>query len=202
MIPFIQGGIFMTSERTKDTATKILENSWVKWVHLGLIPAETPLAKSTNVGLGAITNHCVQCRNLNGCCFVKGNHPPHPPHKYCHCELVDIKMPSIKAECAIEKFVEYIFHPVNNKGKKDLFESWGYGIMDSQYLQQEFVRQAQIAYSAGEYELDFVDDYGQRINIEITLKADNGEYVTFNSGWMVYPNGRIVLVTPFGGKIK
>ena len=86
--------------------------------------------------------------------------------------------------------------------QKDLFEGWGYSIMDSQYLQQEFVRQAQIAYSAGEYELDFVDDYGQRINIEITLKADNGEYVTFNSGWMVYPNGRIVLVTPFGGKIK
>ena len=113
---------------------------------------------------------------------------------------VRIKMPSIKAECAIEKFVEYIFHPVNNKGKKDLFESWGYGIMDSQYLQQEFVRQAQIAYSAGEYELDFVDDYGQRINIEITLKADNGEYVTFNSGWMVYPNGLIQLTTPYGGK--
>ena len=110
----------MTSERTKDTATKILENSWVKWVHLGLIPAETPLAKNINVGLGAITNHCAQCRNLNGCCFVKGNHPPHPPHKYCHCKLVDIKMPSIKAECAIEKFVEYIFHPVNNKGKKRL----------------------------------------------------------------------------------
>ena len=72
--------------------------------------------------------------------------------------------------------------------------------MDSQYLQQEFVHQAQLAYSAGEYELELLDKYGQRINIAITLKTNQGEYATFKSGWMVYPNGRIVLITPFGGK--
>ena len=83
-----------------------------------------------------------------------------------------------------------------------MFESWGYSIIDSQYLQQEFVRQAQLAYSAGEYILGVLDDHGQRINISITLKTATGEYVTFKSGWMVYPNGRIVLITPFGGKIK
>ena len=191
----------MTLEQTKETATKILESKWVKWIHEGLAPAETQSAKQANVMLGATTNHCAQCRNLNGCCFVKEKCPT-PTHAHCHCKLEYIKPPSIKAECAIAKFEEYIFHPTNNSGKKDLFESWGYGIMDSQQLQQEFVRQAQIAYSAGAYKLAFVDDYGQRINIEITLKTNNGEYVTFNSGWMVYPNGRIVLITPFGGKTK
>ena len=75
--------------------------------------------------------------------------------------------------------------------------------MDSQYLQQEFARQAQLAYSTGNYELDLLDDYGQRINIEIALeRKDKDGFVMFESSWMVYPNGRIVLITPFGGKIK
>ena len=192
----------MTFERTKETATKILKNDWIKWVHIGLIPAKTASGKSTNAALGTITNHCAQCRNLNGCCFVKGKHPLHPQHKRCHCKLLDINMPSIKAECAIEKFEEYIFHSISNKGKKQLFESWGYSIIDSQYLQQEFVRQAQIAYSSGNYELGLLNQYGQRINIAITLKTDKGEYVSFQSGWMVYPDGQIDVITPFGGKIK
>ena len=191
----------MTLEQTKEYTTKILTNKWVQWVHFGLSPAETSLAKSINVALGATTNHCAQCRNLNGCCFVKGKHPTHPAHKYCHCKLVEIKTPPIKAECAIEKFEKYLFHPINNKGKKELFESWGYSIIDSLYLQQEFVRQAQLAYSTGNYELDLLDDYGQRINIEITLeRKDKDGFVMFESSWMVYLNGRIVLITPFGGR--
>ena len=53
----------------------------------------------------------------------------------------------------------------------------------------------------GDYELDRLDDYGQRINIEIKLKRkDKNEYVTFYSGWMVYPNGKIILTTPYGDK--
>ena len=74
--------------------------------------------------------------------------------------------------------------------------------MDSQYLQQEFIRQAQLAYSVGNYELGLLDQYGQLINITITLKTDSGEYVTFKSGWMVYPEGKIELVTPYGGKAQ
>ena len=49
--------------------------------------------------------------------------------------------------------------------------------MDSQYLQQKFVRQAQIAYSAGNYELGKLDEPGQRINIAITLKTNQGENI-------------------------
>jgi hypothetical protein len=82
-----------------------------------------------------------------------------------------------------------------------LFESWGYSIIDSQYLQQEFIKQAKLAYSVGDYELGLLNEYGQRISIEIRLKKKNkNEYTTFVSGWMVYPNGRIVLTTPYGGK--
>ena len=82
-----------------------------------------------------------------------------------------------------------------------MFESWGYSIIDSEYLQQEFIKQAKLAYSVGEYELGKLDKYGQRINVVIKLKWKNtNEYVSFVSGWMVYPNGRTVLTTPYGGK--
>ena len=42
-------------------------------------------------------------------------------------------------------------------GKKDLFESWGYSIMDSENLTQEFMQQAKLAYMAGEYILGTLD---------------------------------------------
>lgn len=85
--------------------------------------------------------------------------------------------------------------------KKQLFESWGYSIIDSQELKNEFERQAFIAYSVGDYALGKISSFGQSINIRITLKRkDKNETVTFLSVWMVYPNGRIVLTTPYGGK--
>ena len=74
--------------------------------------------------------------------------------------------------------------------------------MDSEDLQQEFITQAKLFYSVGNYELDKLDQYGQRINIIIKLKRKNtNNYISFVSGWMVYPNGRIVLTTPFGGRL-
>ena len=73
--------------------------------------------------------------------------------------------------------------------------------MDAQYLQQEFIKQAKLSYSVGDYELGKLDKSGQRINIIIKLKRkDKNEYVYFRSGWMTYPNGRIALTTPYGGK--
>ena len=105
--------------------------------------------------------------------------------------------------CPIEKFSEYVFVPSLINDKKQLFELWGYDIMDSQYLQQEFIKQAKLAYSVGEYELGKLDKYGQRINVVIKLKRKNtNEYVSFVSSWMVYPNGKIALTTPYGGKKK
>ena len=73
--------------------------------------------------------------------------------------------------------------------------------MDSENLKKEFEKQAKLAYSVGDYELGRLNDYGQKINIEIELKRKNKrESVTFTSVWMVYPNGKILLITPYGGK--
>ena len=85
--------------------------------------------------------------------------------------------------------------------KKQLFELWGYSIIDSEELKNTIEKQAKLAYSVGDFELGILNEYGQRINIPITLKRkDKNEYITFRSGWMVYPNGKIVLTTPYGRK--
>ena len=98
------------------------------------------------------------------------------------------------------KFSEYIFHPENNKGKKELFEGWGYDKTDSEMLQKVFEKQAIEKYIQGQYELGKLNEQGQRINIRIKLeRKNNDEMVTFISGWMVCPNGEIRLVTPYGG---
>lgn len=189
----------MNLQQANEYTKKLFTNSWVKWVHEGTKPADTSAEKSSNVLIGTLSKHCAMCLNLNGCCFVEEKCPQKPLHQNCHCFCVDIPSITAKAECPIEKFTKYIF--ANGNSKKELFESWGYSTIDSENLQQEFIKQAKLAYSVGDYELDRLDDYGQRINIEIKLKRkDKAGYVTFQSGWMVYPDGKITLTTPYGDK--
>ena len=193
----------MNLQKAKNYTRKLFSANWVKWVHEGTKPAETNAEKNTNVFIGTISKHCAMCLNLNGCCFVVEKCPQKPLHPNCHCYIIDIPSITAKAECPIEKFTKYVFVPSLIDDKKQLFELWGYDIMESEYLQQEFIKQAKLAYSVGEYELGKLDKYGQRINVIIKLKRKNtNEYVSFVSGWMVYPNGKIAITTPYGGKKK
>ena len=186
-------------EEVSNYVKKTLQAKWVKWVHHATKPAESSEEKSANVIKGIISKHCAICLNLNGCCFVKDKCPTKPLHPNCHCDTINIYPITATIESPIAKFTKYVFVSSAVDDKKQLFELWGYGIMDSEYLQQEFIKQATLAYSVGDYELGLLNEYGQRINITITLKRKNkNEYVTFRSGWMVYPNGKIVLITPYG----
>lgn len=86
-------------------------------------------------------------------------------------------------------------------GKEKLFAEWGYTVDDARWLQAEMERQAREKYLAGEYDLGKLNDKGQRISIRIEIPRKTGDgTVSFVSGWMVYPNGRIQLITPYGGK--
>lgn len=187
-------------ENLRSKVLNLFDNKgWIKWVHEGTILAYTQKERIANIEYSNLSNHCALCLNLNGCCFPKNNMPRYPLHFKCHCKLEPVTKIYFNAECPIEKFTNYIFDPIKNGGKKDLFESWGYGKMDSQWLQEEFCRQAQEKYANGDFTLDRLDKYGQRINIEITLPRKDGKgEVTFMSGWMVYPNGKIQLATPYG----
>lgn len=134
------------------------------------------LHKATMVLLG----HCSRCIALNACHFAKWNMPknsvegdPGLLHPSCHCEAKPISNPisnkTAFANCPIEKFTGYLFsEKYKYKGKAPLFEKFGYNVNDSVYLKQEYEKQALQKYVNGDYELDVLDYYGQRININIT----------------------------------
>lgn len=188
----------------KDKVLSIFDNSgWVKWIHEGTPPAYTQNDRVANVELASKSNHCAMCLNLNGCCFPKSNMPVYPHHPNCHCKLEPATNINFKAECSIDKFTKYAFVPRDKDDKSDLFKNLGYDIMDSQWLAEEYCRQAQEKYAKGEFKLNELDKFGQRINIEITLPQKDGSgSVTFESGWMVCPNGTILLTTPFARRDK
>ncbi len=82
-----------------------------------------------------------------------------------------------------------------------MFESWGYTIEDSKWLQEEIEKQGLNKYISGDYKLGKLNENGQRISIRVEImRRDKLEKVSFITGWMVGRNGQIKLVTPYGGK--
>lgn len=117
---------------------------------------------------------------------------------------MDIPRPQVTAECEIEKFTKYVFsQKYKNNGKMKLFLSWGYDTIDAQYLVEEFIRQAEEKYANGDFILEVLNEYGQRISIIIEIMRRDGNGIArFLTGWMVYPDGYIKLTTPFEGEVK
>lgn len=166
------------------------EPRWVRWVH-------------HSEG----SSHCQECLVLDGCLFLESKAPPWPHHPNCHCTLepVDYAMVllSASADSDYSKFDPYLF---NTQGKyphtkEKLFASWGYDVKDARWLRAEMERQAEEKYATGNYMLGKLNKDGQRISIRIEIPRKNGTgVVSFLSGWMVYPNGKLRLTTPYGGK--
>ena len=81
---------------------------------------------------------------------------------------------------------------------------WGYTVADAPWLQAEIERQGREKYLSGDYELGLLNENGQHISIRVTIvrrdEAHYGDEVSFTAGWMVHPNGRIQLATPYGGE--
>jgi len=151
--------------------------------------------------------HCQECLMLDGCFFQQGKAPPCPHHPYCHCTLEEVEHETVLSNASAysdySKFDPYLFDPNNfyKHGKNQAFESWGYSISDSLWLKSEMEKQALEKYLSGNYELGKLDKNGQRINIRIEIPRKRGSgTVSFISGWMAYPNGRLKLTTPYGGK--
>ena len=156
---------------------------WIEWNHISMGKA-----------------HCPICLVLDKCWFKNSKKPELPQHENCHCDVTYIPQPlpnvNAKAECNIKKFSHYVFDDnYLQNGKKALFESLGFTINDSEYLKKEYEKQAVQKYCNGEYELNLLNEYGQRINIEINLNK-NGRDIKFITGWLVKPKGKIVNTTP------
>lgn len=184
---------------------KIVDNSWVKWVHWGIPDKEGEAREAIRAQL-SILGHCKPCTVLSGCYFVKSRLPKKQAegdellHPYCDCKLNQIAKPmqQVTAHCAIEKFSGYVFAEKYVKnGKKALFESLGFSIEDSNHLKTEYERQAKHKYLNGDYEIRGLDpQYGQDINIVIQLKSSTIRDIRMNSGWKVHPLGIITCNTP------
>ncbi len=152
-------------------------------------------------------SHCPECQKLDGCWFQENKAPPCPQYPFCHCtlDLIDpaVVMMNIVTHSNYSKYDPYLFDPENyyKHGKNKAFESWGYTITDAQWLKDEIERQAREKYASGEYTLGKLDIRGQRIHIRVTIPRKNepGD-ISFITGWMVLPNGRLNLNTPYGGK--
>lgn len=194
----------MNLQQTADLANKISDVQWVKWVHPYTMPAKTAFQKKMNVIVENIIPfikpvHCAKCLNMNGCCFTEDKCPEAPLHDNCHCKVKSINNITVTTECPIEKFTGYIFSDNHiNNGKREMFERWGFTISDSAMLKAELEKQAYNAYLLGEYELKKLSKYGQTINITVKLTRKNGNIVTFTTGWLVYPDGKIINATPYG----
>lgn len=163
---------------------------WKKWIHRNLSD-----------------NHCPECLMIDGCWFLKEKTPKWPHHPFCHCILEDIPYNDVltkgSSDSAYSKFDPYLFDTKGEygHGKDKLFKSWGYSVEDAKYLKSEIEKQALEKYISGNYELGKLNDKGQRISIRIEIaRKDIGSKVSFITGWMVFPNGHIQLITPLGGK--
>ena len=151
--------------------------------------------------------HCDTCIALDKRWFTHDNRPTSPLHPNCHCSAIPIPTSMVMKEAvaasAFSKFNPYLFDPMNlyQHGKNHAFESWGYSVSDSEWLQNEYIRQARTQYLSGNYKLGKLNERGQRITIRITIPRKNGVgNISFDTGWMVHPNGKIQLTTPYGGK--
>lgn len=163
---------------------------WVEWVHV---------TKGKT--------HCETCLELDNCWFMAANTPKLPQHPFCHCETTPISYSRVLEEAnaasAYSKYDPYLFNRGNiyTHNKQQMFESWGYTIEDSKWLQEEIEKQGLGKYTAEEYSLGKLNEKGQRISIRVEIPRKNGSgSVSFITGWMVYPNGTIRLSTPYGGK--
>lgn len=165
------------------------EPTWISWKHI----------------LQGLT-HCPACLKLDKCWFKEDKTPLNPQRDYCHCTTDPIPLSLVlsgaTSECSIHKFRDFVFDPrYAYKGKGDLFEKWGYSKEDSEFLRQELKRQALEQYTAGQYTLGKLNKDGQRLSIRIELwNRIKKEKVSFISGWMVEPNGKIRCTTPYEGK--
>ncbi len=111
----------------------------------------------------------------------------------------------ITVDVNVRKFSEYIFKDGTDHGKDVVFKNLGYGAESSDDLVKLYQEQAAKKFANGDYTLGKLDDYGQRINIEIELPgignaAGNTSYL--KSGWMILEDGSIKLNTPFTGFTK
>ena len=181
-----------------ENSKQTIPGNWAKWCHYG-IPDFPEEERKQAIEEFAKFGHCKDCTAMSGCYFIDGDKtfPRYPHHPHCHCEKIPENPNSVMAVCKLDKFTCYAF---TNTAKALWMQDMDFDVSQSEYLNDEFERQAKEKYISGDYELKRLNEHGQRINIKIETKNMLGKTKYFISGWMVRPQGLITCNTPFGDK--
>ena len=143
------------------------------------------------------------CDKFGDCYFIVKQMPKYPQHLKCQCRLKKIEKPipkiTARATVDIRKFTEYIFSDKYVDGKKELFESWGYTIDDSEYLRILYISQALKEYCNGNYKYLGTNDFCVKISIQIVIKNETEKEQIVNTVWGLGKEGELMLITPYSG---
>lgn len=175
----------------------------------------------TGVDESLTNTHCWKCVTVNQCWFK--NEEGKKPKKFdytkysfseipltkrglyhpnCHDKEVSINVPKIsnlKIEKDINK-INYFF-----KKKLKWYYSWGYKKIDREEFINNIFSLVKTSYRTGNYETEKHTKYGFQINIFFTIegiRAKKGNYYNTWSSYIVYPNGKLRLITLIGGVSK
>ena len=97
-----------------------------------------------------------------------------------------------------KNFSAYVLVPNHPTGKDHIFiDRLGYrprNDEDARALANAYVNQAHDQVAAGTFELGGGDEFGRRIMIVVEIRG-----LRLRSGWLLRPDGTLVLATPFTG---
>lgn len=166
--------------------------------------------------------HCLKCVVVNQCWFKnEKNKKPEPfgyekysnvvlsekgiqglYHPNCHCKEMAIPTPTeskIQVECGDGKIDDMFSR------KKGLATSWGYKDTDKFVFKKNLINSTLKSYLKGDYKIFKYDAFGFQISIFINFPGINekeGNFYKRETGFMVYPNGKIQNDTAIGRKWK
>ncbi len=180
------GVLSETTEKLLNFFLSLKEDDWIQWI-------------------AQKNDWQDDCDKFNNCFFIVKNMPNYPQHINCQCRLEKINKPipnvTAKAICDIRKFTEYIFSENYDDGKRELFESWGYKLYDSEYLRNTYIEQALQNYCNGDYAFVGTNSYSAKIKIYINLLNNKGVNQKISSIWELKSNGTLKLITPYSGHV-
>ncbi len=169
-----------------------------------------------------LTNpHCALCVSVNNCYFkneedkkpIEFNYGKYSLnqipflnrglyHPHCHCKKIAISKPNYQELQLL----------INDGKKMYLFSDklgiiiyMGYKESEKEKFYNAFEYYVKYAFSQGKYYKRMHDKYGFRINIQVEMPGANekaSEIFKFNSGFTIFPNGKLKINTPFGGWTK
>lgn len=153
------------------------------------------------------TKACEMCVSVNGCCFVnEGDKKPQcPQHPNCRCKELPESVPAkefVTLDFPVEKISNYLFEKPSKAG---LPKAMGYTINDAQEMYNEISKQAREKYADGNYVFHHHNKNGYAVSIPVKLKGKGiklGRDYNFYTGWVIYPDFKLINSTPFGGWIK